>query len=159
MLSPLRIGTCLLQTDTVIPESVTVQKETFCDGWQEITNLSADDVDREVRKDRWNFMFMGGGIGGSSWGSWSGTAVRSAALRALGKAKAKKFNAFEITAIHARRFVGIPYVVVTGHSRHLQKGTTLQNIAERIHQAARLVPNLTSGKLASAAPVPAPVAK
>ena len=159
MLSPLQIGTVLVRTDTFIPESVTVQKEDFCAGWQAITNLNADDMDQQVRKDRWNFMFMGGGISGTSWGSWSGNAVRRAVLRALRKTRTAKFNAFEITAIHARHFLEIPYVVVTGHSRHLQKATTLQNIAERIHQAARLVPNLTSGKLAVPTPVPAPVAK
>ena len=155
MLSPLKIGTVVVQTDTFIPDSVWVQKETFSPGWQAITNLNGDDLDRQIRDDGWNFIFMGGALQGTSWGSWSGTAIRCAAIRVLKKTQATKLNAFEITGIHARRFLGVPYVVVTGHSRHVQKSTVLQNIAERIHQAARAVPSSTSDGV-NVAPVPAP---
>jgi hypothetical protein len=136
MLSPLKIGTVLVQADTFIPDSVWVQRETFCSGWQVITNLQGDDLDRQIRQDGWNFIFVGSALRGTSWGSWSGTAVRCAAIRVLKKTRATKLNGFEITDIIARRFLGVPYVVVTGHSRHVQKSTVLQNIAERIHQAA-----------------------
>ena len=151
MLSDLKIGTVLVQIDTFIPDSVWVQKETFCAGWQTITNLNSDDLDRQIRRDGWNFIFMGGALQGTSWGSWSGTAIRCAAIRVLKKTQATKLNAFEITGIHARRFLGVPYVVVIGHSRHVQKSTVLQNIAERIHEAARIVPSSTSGKTSVAA--------
>lgn len=144
MLSPLKIGTVLVQTDVVIPDSVWVQKETYCPGWQAITNLNGDDLDRQTRRDGWNFIFVGGALQGTSWGSWSGTAIRCAAIRILKKAQATKLNAFEITGIHARRFLGIPYVVVTGHSRQVQKNTVLQNIAERVHQAGGAVRKSTS---------------
>ena len=155
MSNPLRIGTVLVRTDTFVPESVWVQRETFCDEWQAITNLGGDDLDRQIREDGWSLMFMGGAISGTSWGSWSGTAIRCAAIRVLKKTRASKFNAFEITGIHARRFLGVPYVVVTGHSRHLQQSTVLQSIAERIHQAARIVPSSTSGKI-NVTPISAP---
>jgi hypothetical protein len=81
-----------------------------------------------------NFMFVGGALQATSWGSWSGTAIRRAALRVLKKTEATKLNAFEITCIHARRFVGFRYVVVTGHARHVQKSPVLQT-SERIYRA------------------------
>ena len=155
MLSPLKIGTVLVETDTFIPESVWVQKETFTPGWQAITNLTGDDLDRQIRREGWNFIFMVGALQGASWGSWSDVAIRCAAIRVLKKTQTTKLNAFEITGIHARRFLGVPYIVVTGHSRHLQESTVLQNIAERIHQAARAVPSSTSDGV-SVVPVPAP---
>lgn len=155
MSSILKTGTVLVQTDTVIPTSVWVQREAFCPGWQTITNLNGDDLDRQIRSDGWKFIFIGGALRGSSWGSWGGVAIRCAAIRVLRKTEVTKLNAFEITGIRARRFLGIPYVVVVGHSRHVQKSTVLQNIAERIHQAATLAPALSSDGL-SAANVPAP---
>ena len=155
MLSHLKVGTVLVQTDTFIPDSVWIQSEAFCADWQAITNLNGDDLDRQIRNDGWNFMFMGGALRGTSWGSWSGTAIRCAAIRVLKKTQATKLNAFEITRIHAGRFLGLPYVVVTGHSRHVQKSTVLQSIAERIHQAAQAVPRSTSDGV-SVAPLPAP---
>jgi hypothetical protein len=139
MLSPLEIGTVLVQSDTFIPDSVWVQRETFCSGWQAITNLHGDDLDRQIRNDGWNLIFTVGALRGISWGSWSGTAVRCAVIRVLKKTQATKLNGFEITGIYARRFLGVPYTVVAGHSRHVQKSTVLQNIAERIHQAAQSV--------------------
>lgn len=154
MISPLKIGSVLLQTDTFIPDSVYVQREIFCSGWQTITNVNGDDLDRQIRSIGWNFIFMGGAIRGTSWGSRSNVAIRCAAIRVLRKTEATKLNGFEITDIHAHRFWGIPYVVVTGHSRHVQKSTVLQNIAERIHQAARPVPSSISSGIA-VAPVPA----
>ena len=155
MLSPLKIGTVLVRTETFIPDSVWVQKETFCSDWQAITNLNGDDLDHQIRRDGWNFMFIGGVLQGTSWGPWSDVAIRCAALRVLQKTQATKLNAFEITGIHPRRFLGVPYVVVTGHSRHLQKSTVLQNIAERIHRAARDAPSSTSDEV-GVVPVPAP---
>lgn len=155
MLSPLKIGTVFVQTDTFIPDSIWVQKETFTPGWQAITNLNGDDLDRQIRRDGWNFIFMGGALQGTSWGSWSHVAVRCAAIRVLKKTQTTRLNAFEITGIHARRFLGFKYVIVTGHSRHVQKSTVLQNIAERIHQATRDVPSSTSNGV-SVVPVPAP---
>lgn len=155
MSSHLKIGTVLVHTDTFIPDSVFVQRETFCPNWQAVTNLNGDDFDRQIRKNGWNFMFMGGALRGTSWGSWSGTAIRCAAIRVLKKTQTTKLNAFEITGIHARRFLGIPYVIVTGHSRHIQKSTMLQNIAQRIHEAARPTPGSRSDGI-SVATVPAP---
>ena len=136
MLSPLKIGTVLLQAGTFIPDSVCVQTEPFCPGWQAITNVNGDDLDRQIRDKGWNFFFMCDALQGTSWAG-SGVAVRSAAIRVLRKTKATKLNGLEITGIHERRFLGFRHVVVTGHSRHVQKSMELQNIAERIHQASQ----------------------
>ncbi len=127
MLSPLKIGTVLLQTGTFIPDSVCVQKEIFCPGWQAITNANGDDLDRQIRAKGWNFFFLCGELQGTSWGYWSGVAVRRAAIRVLRKTEATKLNGFEITGILERRFLGVRHVVVTGHSRHVQESTVLRS--------------------------------
>jgi hypothetical protein len=139
MLSPLKIGTVLLQTGTLVPDSVCVKKEIFCPGWQAITNVNGDDLDRQIRGKGWNFFFLCGALQGTYWGSWSGVAVRRAAIRVLRKTQATKLNGFEITGIHERRFLGVRHVVLTGHSRHVQKSTVLQDITERIRQAPQPV--------------------
>ena len=154
MLSPLKVGTVLLQDNAFIPNSVRVVKETFCSGWQAITSLNGEDLDRQIRNENWNFMFMAGALHGTSWGSWSDVAVRRAAIRVLRKIELAKFNAFEITGIHKRKFLSFHYVTVTGHSRHIQKSRVLQKLAERIHQAAHPVPGVDPSL--PALPLPAP---
>lgn len=56
----LNIGTVLVQASTVIPDSVCVQTEASCSDWQAITNLNGDDLDRQLRNDGWNFIFVAG---------------------------------------------------------------------------------------------------
>src|SRR5947209_4903054 len=99
MLSPLKVGTVLLQDDTFIPESVWISKETFCPGWQAITNLTAEDLDRQIRVENWNLMFMAGALHGTSWGSWSDIAIRCAAIRVLRKANLAEFNGVGVSGI------------------------------------------------------------
>jgi len=154
MLSPLKVGTVLLQDDTFIPESVWLVKETFCPGWQAITNITSEDLDRQIRDENWNFMFMAGALHGTSWGSWSDVSVRCAVIRVLRKAKLAKFNGLEVTGIHKRKFLRLHYVTVIAHSRHIQKSGVLQKLAERIHQAAHRIPS--SDPSSPQLPVPAP---
>jgi hypothetical protein len=149
-MSNLKLGTVLLQTGAVIPESVWIEKETYSPGWEEVTNVSGDDLDRQLRRENWSFFFIGGAIQGTSWGSWSGAAIRCAAIRTLNKTEVTKFNGFEITGIYSKRFLGIRYVRVIGHARHLQPGPVLQNLAERTRQAS------PSSAISAAAPLPAP---
>jgi hypothetical protein len=45
--------------------------------------------------------------------------------------KLLKFNCLEITGITQKRFLGLPYVHVSAHSRHIQKSSTMQPQVER----------------------------
>ena len=116
----LKIGTVLLRDGVVIPASVWVERESFCPGWQAITNLTAEDLDRQIRDENWNFMFIASPLQGTSWGSWSDSVVRYATMRVLDKTRLANFNGFEITAIQKHTFLRFHYVTVVGHSRHVQ---------------------------------------
>ena len=43
----------------------------------------------------------------------------------------QNFNSLEVTAIVAKRFLGVRYTVVTAHSRHLQRSCYLDDTAVR----------------------------
>ena len=43
------------------------------------------------------------------------------------------FNCFELTTILKRRFLGIPYVSLAGHSRHIQLGSQIRSTEQRAH--------------------------
>ena len=57
--------------------------------------------------------------------------IQSALQRMLGKLKPLNFNCLEVTGIVARRFLGVPYTVVSAHSRHLQESCYLDSADER----------------------------
>jgi hypothetical protein len=47
--------------------------------------------------------------------------------RILAKVKPQHFNGLEVTGIVARHFLGVPYVTVSAHSRHMQHNCNLDS--------------------------------
>jgi Na+-translocating ferredoxin:NAD+ oxidoreductase RnfA subunit len=43
----------------------------------------------------------------------------------LAKQEGQKFNSLEVTKVVSKRFLGIPFMGVTAHSRHIQQGIGL----------------------------------
>jgi hypothetical protein len=43
----------------------------------------------------------------------------------LEKVKPLNFNCLEVTAIAAKRFLGVPYTLISAHSRHIQQSCYL----------------------------------
>jgi len=54
----------------------------------------------------------------------------------LRKIEPMNFNCLEVTGIVAKRFLGVPYAVVSAHSRHIQKSCYLDGPEERRFQDA-----------------------
>ena len=51
--------------------------------------------------------------------------------RILGKIRPQHFNAFEVTGIVAKRFLGVPYAIVLAHSSHVQQSCYLDGTEGR----------------------------
>jgi hypothetical protein len=45
--------------------------------------------------------------------------------------KPQNFNSLQVTEIVARRFLGLPYVTVSAHSRHMQQSCNLDSAEAR----------------------------
>ena len=57
--------------------------------------------------------------------------ILSALKRILAKVNPQHFNGLEVTEITARRFLGVPYVTVSAHSRHMQQSCNLDSSEAR----------------------------
>jgi hypothetical protein len=57
--------------------------------------------------------------------------IKSALKRILAKVNLQDFNGLEVTKIAARRFLGVPYVTVSAHSRHMQQSCNLDSSEAR----------------------------
>jgi hypothetical protein len=51
--------------------------------------------------------------------------LRRAVKRILVKREGQEFNSVEVTEIISKRFLGIPFMSVTAHFRHIQQGICL----------------------------------
>ena len=88
-------------------------------------------IDRKIRAAGWNFFFIASEVRVMFFGVLGAKNIRQAVNRILGKVSDQHFNGLEVTAIVARHFLGLPYTIVTAHSRHVQQGCYLQGIAAR----------------------------
>ena len=60
-----------------------------------------------------------------AYGADQERATDKALKRILASLKTQRFNCLEITQVTAKRFLGLPYVSVSAHSRHIQAGLVL----------------------------------
>jgi hypothetical protein len=89
-----------------------------------------DSLDAQTRAAGWHFFFYAGKVDAFSLGSGEAS-LRAAVRRILAKVRVQNFNCVEVTAIVRKRFLGLPYVAVCAHPRHIQRSGVLQSSAVR----------------------------
>ena len=68
--------------------------------------------------------------------AWGGqNSLRGGVKRLLAQARLQRFNCLEVTHVLKRRFLGIPYVSIAAHSRHIQQGCQIHSIEQRAQDA------------------------
>lgn len=102
-----------------------LQADAYAQSWNVIRAVNGFSLDRKVRASGWNSFFMAGTITASALGSIKENSVRSALRRIFSKVRGDDFNCLEVTGIVARHFLGVPYVTVSAHSRHIQQSQFL----------------------------------
>jgi hypothetical protein len=132
----IRIGTVLMQDRPLMSQRLGLEQDAYSKTWSVIRALNGFSLDRKVRAAGWNSFFMAGTIVGSAFGSIKEGTIRSALQRIFSKVRTQDFNCLEVTGIAARHFLGIPYITVSAHSRHIQQGYLLDH--PRARQAGQL---------------------
>ena len=126
----IKMGTILMQAGTVTPESLRGDTEPYSPGWDVIKN-SDGGFDRRIREAGWNFFFMAARLQVIVWGHQTEKLLLRATKRLIAKANPAGFNCLQLTELSDRRFLGIPYVNLSAHSRQIQKSSLLQERAVR----------------------------
>jgi hypothetical protein len=122
-----------------LPDSLKFESEPYSNGWRSVKNLNGCELDRRLRAVGWN-LFSLAQITASVFGFNREKAARRALDRVLANVKSDNFNSLEISQVAAKRFLGLPYVTVSAHVRHLQESMFLlhdKRLAKR--NQARLV--------------------
>ena len=134
-------GTIFIREKTHLPAGLSIESEAFLPGWRAVRNLDGYELSRKIEKARWSFFYLAGEVRTTVLGREGEEAKRRAVKRMLGRLKGRRFNCLEITEVVAKRFLGIPFLRVAAHSRHLQESLYLVAIK-----------SLASGMTAAAAP-------
>ena len=120
-----RSGAILIRENTLLPAGLAVESEVFLPDWRVIKNLDRSTLARNIEGANWNFFYLAGEIRATVLGRDRSGTVRRAVRRVLAKQKGQKFNSLEITNIVSKRFLGIPFINITAHSRHIQQSIGL----------------------------------
>jgi hypothetical protein len=125
----IKTGAILMAAGTALPVSMQragqTSSDSFVPGWHWINNLDSNGMDRLINQAGWNFFYFAGGIEMIAFGFDEQRATDKALKRIITSLKPKHFNCLEITSVTAKSFLGLPYVSVSAHSRHVQKSKML----------------------------------
>jgi hypothetical protein len=135
-MTDIRPGTVIMEAGTLLPNSLGIEADPLVGRWELIKDSDGRSLEQKIRKAGWSFFFLAENLQVAVCGFWGGRVPERAIKRLLKQTKSSKFNCLEITEISARKFLGIPYVHISAHSRHVQKGSVLQSLAERSRTGA-----------------------
>ena len=144
-----RTRTVFIREDTRLPTTLSIESEAFLPGWRVVKNLDRQALTREVERANWNFFYLAGEMRATVFGREGLGALRRAVKCVLAKQEGQKFNSLEITKIVSKRFLGIPFMSVTAHFRHIQQGIGLvpaKDFVLRMPAAVAPEPKLGRGR-------------
>lgn len=101
------------------------ESEPYWGRWNVVKALDGFALDRKIRAAGWNFFFIASEVKVMFFGAIGAKRIERALGRILAKVRLQNFNGLEVTGIVAKRFLGLPYTVVSAHSRHVQRGCYL----------------------------------
>jgi hypothetical protein len=118
-------GIILIRENTRLPAGLAVESGVFLPGWRVVRNLDRSTLARNIEDAKWYFFYLAGEIRATVLGRDRPGTLRRAVKRVLAKQEGQEFNSLEITKVVSKRFLGIPFMSVTAHSRHIQQSIGL----------------------------------
>ena len=126
-----QVGTILMKEWPRMTELLGLKNEPYSENWSTVTVLDGFALDRKIHAAGWNFFFMAAEVKVMFFGALGAKKIQNALRRILAKVELQDFNGLEVTGIVAKRFLGVPYVTVSAHSRHVQQSCHLDGAEVR----------------------------
>jgi hypothetical protein len=120
-----RTRTVFIRDHIALPKTLLIESDAFLRGWRIVTNLDRQALITKVESAHWNFFYLAGELRATVLGRDRLSTLRRAVKRVLAKHEGEKFNCLEVTKIVLKRFLGIPFMSVAAHFRHIQEGIGL----------------------------------
>jgi hypothetical protein len=128
MTPEVQVGTILMSE---WPHLLGLESEPYLGNWSVVKALDGFTLDRKIRAAGWNFFFIASEVKVTFFGALGAKKIQQALHRILSKVSQQHFNGLEVTGIVAKRFLGLPYAVVSAHSRHVQQNCYLEGAEVR----------------------------
>jgi hypothetical protein len=129
MTKAIRVGTMLIAGGTRTPKLVILGTQSYSAGWSSILNSTSAQLDKELENVGWTFFYMAGEIRTRGFGSNHQSRMDRAVAHVIDAVKRENCNCLEITQISRGSFLGLPYMSVVAHARHIQKSRSFYNLS------------------------------
>jgi hypothetical protein len=126
-----QVGAILIEDWPLATQCLGLESEPYSGNWSLVKVLDGFTLDRKIHAAGWNFFFMATRVKAMFFGALGAEKIQNALNRILRKVKQQHFNGLEVTEIVAKRFLGVPYSIVSAHSRHIQQSCYLDNVEAR----------------------------
>jgi hypothetical protein len=121
-------GTILIEQSTLLPGTLGLESGSTESGWSSLVNHpDRHQLEEKLSAAGWRFFLMAGAIKTIGFGFARRTMIQAALKRLIAAVKLQECNCLEIDAIATRSFLGLPYVCLSAHSRHIQSGLVFSN--------------------------------
>lgn len=142
--------TIFVKEGTQLPSALSLESDQFLADWRVVKNIDRYSLARTIEAANWNFFYLAGELRATVLGRDGWEALRRAVNCILAKQKLQKFafNALEVTKVVSKRFLGIPFLTVTAHSRQIQQAmglVTTKDLVARIPVATTPQSGVGSG--------------
>jgi hypothetical protein len=131
MLPIVYVGSIFMEEQPRVTQLLGLEVEPYSGDWGMVKALNGFTLDRKIHAAGWNFFFMASEIRVTFFGALGATKIQGALKRIVATVRCQNFNSFEVTSIAAKSFLGVPYGVISAHSRHIQQNGSLDDTAER----------------------------
>lgn len=125
MATTIKVGTVFIQNRPLILRTLALESEPYTETWDVLQSPPNTNLDQRIRDTGWNQFFMAAEVRASAPGRLSAKSVHRALKQIFTKVRNADFNCLEVTGLIENRFLGVRYITVCAHSRHIQQGSML----------------------------------
>ena len=118
-------GIMLIRENTPLPAGLAFASEAFLPGWRVLRDIDLFGLNRKIEQAHWNLFYLAGEMKAIVFGHEQSGALRRAVKQILARQGGRKCNSLEITSVASKSFLGIPFLSVKAHSRHIQESLCL----------------------------------
>ncbi len=113
-------GLILIEEGTLLPDSIGLEAGSFPGGWAPASYYKGR-LEEELRTAGWIFYQLADAIRTISFGVNRHKMVDNALRRIISQVKLHKCNCVEIDEVASHSLLGIPYVSISAHVRHIER--------------------------------------
>ena len=123
----IQVGAILIEDRPLVTQILDLESEPYSGNWSVVKAMDGFALDRKIHAAGWNFFFMAEEVKATVFGSLAAKSIQKALKRIFLKVRKQNFNCLEITKMVENRFLGVPYITVYAHPRHIQQGGLLDS--------------------------------